>query len=646
MNLISTLGYLCGVAQVGLAWPDRWCSGGPHETAAWRWAIRATVMAVAFYTPFYLLGLLELATDRAVVHVPLAAAILCLGVGGLLAVRAARETALARWRRGLRGLGWSRWDVGVALGALAALALLLMTMFPLGYESLCYHLPVGVHFFQEGTLRVWDSAQMHTQPANASLWYGFLLNVFPERVVCAASLMFVIPLVAALYEVSRAVGAGHRDATLAVLAVVSMPIVMSNVSLPFAEGGALAFLAVSLMLVCRPGPLSWPALLLAGVAAGLAYGFKPVVLSALLVLSVAVWLRDWLSGEGMSRCTARTAVFGCLLLAATGVWLVRNAIEFGNPAYPLKLPLLTRLFQWPLAPDMDYASYPPLTSRWTNARWEWLIFPWTEWDRNPGVAQGYGSGVGYTQRMGLGMFFAGVGLPVCATVFFGVLTGRVSRRDLVVVHLAGFLLVLFIWWKFAGFDPYYTSPGMLFLAPVTAWMLAQSRGAAQPLLRGLVALTGGFMLFVFGVSILLFFGSRIVQSRELSRASFYRYPAKLDQLPPGSVVINLYGRPASYPAFGRALTNRVISLEAAVQAALGPATNTMHVRNQPDSPPIPLPEGLLKQRGVTHVLGRLDRPVLIPEDWQALQIDRCDNPSEEADDPPAMVLYELHQPRE
>ena len=73
MNLISTLGYLCGVAQVGLAWPDRWCSGGPHETAAWRWAIRATVMAVAFYTPFYLLGLLELATDRPAVQVPLAA---------------------------------------------------------------------------------------------------------------------------------------------------------------------------------------------------------------------------------------------------------------------------------------------------------------------------------------------------------------------------------------------------------------------------------------------------------------------------------------------------------------------------------------------------------------------------------------------
>ena len=643
MNWLATLGYLAGVALVGGAWPDGWCTGGPRETAAWRWAIRATVMTVAFYLPFYLLGLLELATGRAVVHTSNAVALLWLGVGGGLTLRAVRETALVRWRGGLRGLGWPRWDAGLALVAWAGLGALLMTMFPLGYESLCYHLPMGVHFFQEGTLRVWDSAQMHTQPANASLLFGFLLNSLPERVVCAANLLFVIPLVAALYELSRSVGTDHRDATIAVLAVVSIPIVMYNSAFPMAEGGALAFLAVSLMIVCRPGPLSWPALLLAGVSAGLSYGFKPVVLSALLILTVVVWLRGLWSGRGIAVASVRTGIFGVMLLAGCGYWLIRNHVEFGNPTYPLQLPLLTRLFHWPIAPDLDYASYPPLVSPWTNARWEWLIYPWTEWHRVAGVGPGYASGVGYSQRSGLGVFFAGVGLPVCATVVLGLLTGRVSRRDLVVVHLAGFSIVLFIWWKFAGFDPYYTTPGMLFLAPVTAWMLAQAQGAARPLLRGLVALTGGFMLFVFVSSILLFFGSHIVQSREFSRDSFFRYPAALDRLPDGAVVINLYGRPTNYPALGRRLTNRVISLEAAVQAALGPAANTMEIRNQPNSPAIPLPERFLKERGVTHIVGRSDREVLLPPGWHVREIDQVAKTAKEGNESPAMVLYELHQ---
>ena len=643
MNLVATLGYLCGVALVGWAWPDGWCSGGPRETAAWRWAIRATVMTVAFYLPFYLLGLFELATGRAVVQTTNATGLLWLGVGGLLTIRSIRETAVARWRGGLRGLGWPRWDACLALLAWAGLAALLMTMFPLGYESLCYHLPMGVHFFQEGTLRVWDAAQMHTQPANASLLFGFLLNGLPERVVCPANLLFVIPLVAALYEMARSVGSDHRDATLAVLAVVSIPIVIYNSAFPMAEGGSLAYLAVSLMIVCRPGPLAWPALLLAGVSAGLAYGFKPVVLSALLVLTVVVWLRGLWTGQGVVGSFVRTGVFGLMLLLGCGYWLLRNHVQFGNPTYPLQLPVLTRLFQWPIAPDLDYASYPPLVSIWTNARWEWLIYPWTEWHRVAGVGAAYASGVGYSQRSGLGVFFAGVGLPACATVLVGLLTGRVARRDLVVVHWAGLLSVLFIWWKFAGFDPYYTAPGMLFLAPVTAWMLAQTRGAARPLLRGLVALTGSFMLFVFGSSIVLFFGSHIVQSREWSRASFFRYPKELDRLPDGAVVINLYGRPTNYPALGRRLTNRVVSLEAAVQAALGPAANTMEIRNQPDSPPIPLPEQFLNERRVTHLVGRSDREVLLPPGWHVREIERVADSPEAGAESPAMVLYELRQ---
>jgi hypothetical protein len=90
------------------------------------------------------------------------------------------------------------------------------------------------------------------------------------------------------------------------------------------------------------------------------------------------------------------------------------------------------------------------------------------------------------------------------------------------------------------------------------------------------------------------FGDRIVLSGQSTRAAFYEYPAALDALPAGSVVLNLADRSWHYPLAGSSLSNRVVSMpEARRLLGLPPSLTAPRA--------VELKAAPLRAAGVTHV---------------------------------------------
>src|SRR5207249_1857830 len=80
-------------------------------------------------------------------------------------------------------------------------------------------------------------------------------------------------------------------------------------------------------------------LVLGGVALGIAFGTKWYGISVVVVV-LACWAAASLAARRGRRVVARqgAALVG-LVLAAGGVWLVRNWVTTGNPLFPVKVRL-------------------------------------------------------------------------------------------------------------------------------------------------------------------------------------------------------------------------------------------------------------------------------------------------------------------
>ena len=137
-------------------------------------------------------------------------------------------------------------------GALLVTALGVLSGFPRGFESIRYHLPIAVRIFQDGTLSLWDQSTYLTFPANASIYYGFLLTFLPERLVSIAQLPFLLPLLAAVYGVARPICRDERGALLATLGLLSVPIVMLGARELESDICGLAFAASAVYFCIDP----------------------------------------------------------------------------------------------------------------------------------------------------------------------------------------------------------------------------------------------------------------------------------------------------------------------------------------------------------------------------------------------------------
>jgi hypothetical protein len=635
MTSLLSLAYLASAALVAAVIGNipgiRRAAGGPAADCA-----TATLLFFsALFAPFYVLGVYELATDRAVVTTANAAAILL--PAAAIAVAARRKlgsqvdfSPASIWARAseIVRFFWKTPLAGLVAATFLLAAALLVCMFPRGFESSAYHLPVAVHIFQTHSLKVWDRVFVHTYAANASLYFGFLLSFLPERAVSAANLVLLPALGAAIYETSRSLGAAPRPAVLCALAVLSIPIVAFSAAEAEASTGALAFLAVALMYVSRPGPIQGWQAALAGLALGLSYGFKPVYLPAIGVVGLILAVRS-LREAGPARALGLVVLCVTLTSLGAGHLLLRNQVQFANPFYPMQLPVVSKVMGWPKAPDINYARFPVQVTAWTRSRGEWGAYPWTE---------SHLKGENYKHSSGFGPFLAVACVPAFVAVSLGVVSRRLPLFGTHGLFVFCAAAVFGVWWALVSDAPAYAIGGIVFLAPLAAWCASQMGLVQQRIYTFALSLSVVAMLFVFASKLLIEFGDKIVLSRQWTRHDDYLYPAAVDDLPPGSCVMNLGRRPWNYSAFGARLANRIVCFELAVQ---GPQ-DAMEFDQGPELTAITLNAGLIREAGVTHILTSADRPIEVPASLQLQEIARLDrNPHDGTAYPHAPVLYKV-----
>jgi len=273
----------------------------------------------------------------------------------------------------------------------------------------------------------------------------------------------------AVYALGRELRVGPPAALLAASACVAIPAMSYTaflIALP--DTVLLAALAGGALFLVRHSRTGARAdLVLAGLGFGIAFGTKwygPTTIGVVL----AVWTgASWLAGRRVRRIVADGGILVALTLALGGFWLVRNAIEYGNPVFPATVRAFgVTLFSSP--PDVarrqvgfTLAHYIGNASVWRHAIW-------------PGLRAAFG--------LGGAMLLGGSVVAVLAQLV-RVVRRRAARETVLAVVLAGtalLLTALYLVTPDSALGPpghpdvlpnaRYGMPAMLMAAPVLAWL--------------------------------------------------------------------------------------------------------------------------------------------------------------------------------
>jgi hypothetical protein len=457
---------------------------------------------------------------------------------------------------------------GIALGACAltyaAAAVMLVFGFPRGFEVSAYHLPIAVHFMQTGSLSVWDTVSMHTFPANMSVIEAFLLPWLPEHLLSALDIPFLALAAWAVFHIARRTGADAPAALLAAVGLMTIPIfAFSSFELGADVAGA-AFLALAACFTLAAPTGRWPLALLAGLAGGLACGFKPLHLIGVAALAAVLAVATWRAG-GAGAAARRVPVFLAGAALTFGYWLARNGAQFGNPLYPIHFAPWFDLLGWPAAPDIAFADRGATQLEWVRSSAGWLVYPWVEWQY---------IGENFKHSSGLGAFFATT-VPVATIVaalrtavprLFGAGSPGPRAAWAVPALLGTGAAILAVWWLVGDRQPRYFMGAVVVLTPLSAWAIALVRGPRRRAYEWLVAGAILCMLAVIATKELVTFGQAIVHGGETERFRYYDYPPEVDRLPPGSTILNLDRRTSNFALAGAGHGNRVISYLASCRA--------------------------------------------------------------------------------
>lgn len=228
----------------------------------------------------------------------------------------------------------------VALGAVAAFVSLSGLIAIAGptqdFDTRNYHLPNMVHWLQGGSL--WSFPFQYpdswtgAHPGNGELLGLWLaLPAHSDYLSLLSPILFAILGILAISVLARELGGRPWLGALGGLAVFAAPILFrsqtGSLATDTAAAASLAAAAALIARAVRSQESQW--IVGAGLALGLALGSKytAIVPGAALALSAAVLLRPWRRWLWLLP--------GVLLFFAP--WLVRNALETGNPIFPQRI---------------------------------------------------------------------------------------------------------------------------------------------------------------------------------------------------------------------------------------------------------------------------------------------------------------------
>lgn len=545
--------------------------------------LAAVVVTVSvFLGAFFLLGFVELATGRQMVRTSFATGIVLI-VLILLAVRLRKsgdlvasdpgESRTTGKSLGARIVAFIKAGPSAQAAALQFLALVILSVillpaFPRGFEAGAKHLPIGLHFFQNHTLLMWDTVQSHNYPANGSIYFGFLLSFLPERAVSLSNVPILVPMLAAIFGLAKLVGADSKASLWSVVGLLTVPLISYNILELEVDLAGVAFLAIAVYFVAAK-PQSWPSWpVLAGLSVGIAYGVKAVHLISAIYLGLVLLLAFVLERNNTVPVNKRLQpifAFSIAALAITSYWLVRNYLLLQNPMYPVHMPFFD-LLGWTGKSSAD-VSMSDFQQEWVRSSGEWLLYPWLEW---------HFLGQNFKATAGLGAFFAtAVPASFLAALLYSIsalwrpepddVTQSNHTDRTILVLVGGAIFILAVWYLMGARQPRYGIAALVYLLPLAGWAVARTSNIRRIVMDYLLLICSLVMLFVFSFSTAVDAASRFLISQQYTRAAFYEYPDMLDTLPAGSTVINLAGRSWNYSMFGDGHRNSVVSYRKSVQ---------------------------------------------------------------------------------
>jgi hypothetical protein len=250
----------------------------------------------------------------------------------------------------------------MALVVVAGLALLWRVVIayalpPYGYDSLAYHLPTVAGWLQYGHI---GTAHLHIYsasfPANVELLFTWVaLFLKNDLWIGTVQIPLAVMGAAAVVGFARFAGVRRPAAVAAGSLFLLSPIVLTQSSSNYVDLGVAALFMVGIYFVLRAfPPAAWGSeterawspthLVLAGCAAGLAVGAKPVgpllgfVSLLCLVVGLVVGRRRF--GLGADRPIAYVLLLLVPMVCLGSFWYVRDLVEFSNPVYPGSVKLL------------------------------------------------------------------------------------------------------------------------------------------------------------------------------------------------------------------------------------------------------------------------------------------------------------------
>lgn len=268
--------------------------------------------------------------------------LLIMGLRDVLGILRAVPGALARARKA----SYFRWALWGILGLFLLLNLTRAFEPPWDYDSLEYHVAAPAAYDRVGRVCFLRDNVYANFPQGVEMLYflGTRLTGSPDRgAVLGRLLGAAMGFLAALALRELLAGlAGREVAEAGAVIFYTWPGVTVYSGVPYVELPLIFYGTLALWGILwswrrkrtAPGGMGW--VLLGGMAAGMALGVKYT--AALLVL---VPLTAWLGILGLwtrvpwKETARRCACFAGVSLLVFSPWLVRNAINTGNPVYPL-----------------------------------------------------------------------------------------------------------------------------------------------------------------------------------------------------------------------------------------------------------------------------------------------------------------------
>ncbi|MBL7222683.1 MAG: hypothetical protein ISS72_02405 [Candidatus Brocadiae bacterium] len=326
----------------------RWCGYGelkPGERAVFGGGVGMGILSLGTLLAGVVAGRPPWLLDALLVTLLVAMAI----VGFRDAARALRHgaRALRAWRPQSRWLGVLTPLLGLAV-VLLALTRANVPVFS-DYDSLEYHLAAPAQWWRAGRITFLRDMVYSNFPQNVEMLQLLAMSCFggPLRgavVGLQIGIGFVVLTAGAIAACGRRLGspaAGRAGAAL-FLATPMLGGLTSHdsyvVELPLAAYAFLALYAGVLLWQARDAtPATRRRLaILCGAMAGLAIGCKyPALLFVFVPVVAIAALGAVVDRQRARRALGEAAIVGAVALAVAGPWFVRNAVNTGNPTYPL-----------------------------------------------------------------------------------------------------------------------------------------------------------------------------------------------------------------------------------------------------------------------------------------------------------------------